>query len=169
MAPIRKGRIIDVNDALLGMGPFSPERAGALPLEGVIRMARSDQLSNIEDLFKKLTKESGVKGYLGTGDMREVMDLVNDGDKKAQLIYKAMLYQIGKEIGAMATTLQGNVDRIIYTGGIAHNDQIIADLHTRVKFIADKIVFPGENELISLAEGGFRAIDGQAEIKTYKQ
>lgn len=169
VAPIRKGRIIDVNDALLGMGPFSPERAGALPLEGVIRMARSDQLSNIEDLFKKLTKESGVKGYLGTGDMREVMDLVNDGDKKAQLIYKAMLYQIGKEIGAMATTLQGNVDRIIYTGGIAHNDQIIADLHTRVKFIADKIVFPGENELISLAEGGFRAIDGQAEIKTYKQ
>jgi len=169
IAPIRKGRIIDVNDALLGMGPFSPERAGALPLEGIIRMARSDEFSNIKELFRKLTKNSGVKGYLGTGDMREVMKRVDKGDEKAQLIYKALLYQVAKEIGAMATTLNGNVDRIVYTGGISYNDRIIDDLHGRVGFIADKIVFPGENELESLAEGGFRALDGKTEVKTYKQ
>ncbi|MCF7886631.1 MAG: butyrate kinase [Candidatus Marinimicrobia bacterium] len=169
IAPIRKGRIIDVNDALLGMGPFSPERAGALPLEGIIRMARSEEYSNIGKLFKKLTKESGVKGYLGTGDMREVMQMIEQGNKKAKLVYKAMIYQNAKEIGAMATTLEGQVDRIIYTGGMAHNEKIINDLHSRVKFIAPKIVFPGENELVSLAEGGFRALDGKTKIKTYKQ
>jgi len=169
IAPILGGRIIDVNDALLGMGPFSPERAGALPLEGIIRMARSDRFASIKDLFKKLTKESGVKGYLGTSDMREVMQRIENDDEEAKLIYQALLYQVAKEIGAMATTLKGKVDRIIYTGGISYNDQIVDELHSRVRFIADKIVFPGENELESLAQGGFRALDGKTEIKIYTQ
>jgi len=166
VAAIDKGRIIDCNDALMGMGPFSPERAGAVPLEGLIDLA---QTMSSKELKIKLTKNSGVKSYLGTSNMKDVSKMIRNGDKKATAICDAMTYQIGKEIGAMATTLMGDVDAIIYTGGIAYEDITIEKIHQRVKFIADKIVFPGENELESLAEGGFRAIDKLQEVITYKR
>lgn len=166
VAVVDRGKIIDCNDALMGMGPFSPERAGALPLEPLIKMAMSGSYS-FKDLYRKLTKNSGLKGYLGTGDVREVLERIDQGDEEAALIYRAMIYQIAKEIGAMATTLSGNLDAIILTGGIAHSQRVVQDIIARVKFIADIRLYPGENELESLAAGGFRAIDGEQEIQTY--
>jgi len=167
VAAIKGGRIIDCNDALLGMGPFSPERAGALPLEGLIKMARSKAYT-LRDLKVKLTKNSGLKGYLGTNDVREVIQRIEAGDQQARLIYDAMIFQIAKEMGAMATTLAGKVDRLIITGGMAHSSKVVNDIFKRVAFIADKIVFPGENELESMAEGGFLAVDRKVKVKTYQ-
>ena len=167
VAAINKGRIVDTNDALMGMGPFSPERAGALPLEGLIGLAQ--KLTKTE-LSIKLTKNSGIKAYLGTNDMQEVVKRVKAGDKKATSIYNAMIYQIAKEIGAMSTVLEGRVDGIIFTGGLAYADFTINKIWQRVNFITDtKIVIPGENELESLASGGFLAIDNKQEILRYQQ
>jgi len=168
IAAIRGGRIIDCNDALMGMGPFSPERAGALPLEGLVKLALSGKYT-FEDMARKLTKNSGVKGYLGTSNMLEVEQRIDKGDKKAELIFYAMAYQISKEIGAMATTLKGKVDGIILTGGQAHSKKLLTYFKKSVGFIADTIVFPGENELESLAAGGFMAVDKKTEIKIYKK
>jgi len=167
VAPINHGRIIDTNDALVGMGPFSPERAGALPLEGLMKLCQENSL---KDMKIKLTKNSGIKAYLGTNDMRDVVKRVKDGDEKATLIYNAMIYQISKEIGAMATTLRGEIDAIVFTGGMAYEDLTINKLWERVSFICDqKVVIPGENELESLAQGGFLAIDKQQEVLEYKK
>lgn len=167
VAAIAKGRIIDCNDALLGMGPFSPERAGALPLEPLIKMVLSGGYS-LENISRKLTKQSGLKGYLGTGDVREVLRRIDAGDQEAALIYRAMIYQIAKEIGAMSTVLKGRLDRIIITGGMAHSKRIVKDIEARVAFIAKSAVYPGENELEALAAGGFRALDGEQEVKIYQ-
>ncbi|MFP4548413.1 MAG: butyrate kinase [Fidelibacterota bacterium] len=167
IAAIHNGRIIDTNDALMGMGPFSPERAGALPLEGLVKLA---QKHTLKEMKIKLTKNSGIKAYLGTNDMQEVVRRVQDGDQEAKLIYDAMIYQIAKEIGAMATTLLGKVDAIIFTGGMAHSDLTVKLLWERVNFITrKKVVIPGENELESLASGGFLAIDKQQEVLEYKK
>ena len=165
IAAVEKGRIIDCNDALLGMGPFSPERAGALPIDGVIGLARkyTDQ-----ELKVKLTKQSGIKAYLGTNDMKEVEDRISAGDEAAALIFRAMIYQIAKELGAMATTLCGDVDGVIITGGQANSTYTVDLIYDRVGFIAPKIVFPGENELESMAEGGFRAADGLQDVLIYR-
>ena len=118
-------------------------------------------------MYRKFTKNSGLKGYLGTGDVREVLDRIDHGDEEAALVYRAMIYQVAKEIGAMATTLKGVLDGIIITGGIAHSERVVNDLAERIKFIAGISVHPGENELESLAAGGFRAIDGEQEVQIY--
>jgi len=167
VAAIDKGRIIDCNDALLGMGPFSPERAGALPLEGIIKIAMSGKYT-FKELARKLTKDSGLKGYLGTSNAIEIEKRIEAGDRKADLILEAMIYQVAKEIGAMATTLKGKVDAIIITGGLAHSKRVVGQLRERVAFIAPLAIYPGENELESLAEGGFRALDGETEILSYQ-
>ena len=166
LAAIDHGQIVDCNDALMGMGPFSPERAGALPLEQLIQMAMSGKYS-FKNLYVKFTRNSGLKAYLGTSDMREILKRISEGDEYADLIYRAMIYQVAKEIGAMATVLNGRVDRIIITGGLARSEKVVQDLENRIKFIAKIAVYPGENELESLAAGGFRAIDGEQEIQIY--
>jgi len=163
----RQGRLIDCNNALLGMGPFSPERCGALPLEGLLELAYSGRFTKAE-LKTKLTKQGGLVAYLGTNDAREIWRRIRNGDEKAALVFRAMIYQVAKEIGAMATVLQGKVDRIIVTGGLAHTPETVEMIRSRVGFIAPLIVYPGENELESLAEGGWRALDGLEEILVYE-
>jgi len=168
VAAVQGGNIIDCNDALLGMGPFSPERTGALPVEGLLRLAFSGEYT-FETLCQRLAKRGGLMAYLGTNDVREVLRRIAAGDQEADLVLRAMFYQIGKEIGAMATVLKGKVDRIIITGGMAHSDQVVTAVQERVAFIAPIEVIPGENELESMAEGGFRAVDGKETIKTYSK
>ncbi|MCF7903210.1 MAG: butyrate kinase, partial [Candidatus Marinimicrobia bacterium] len=160
------GAIHDVNDALLGMGPFSPERAGALPLAGVIKMAYSGKYTR-EALERKFSKESGLKGYLGTADLQDVERMVRQGDEQAKLIYQAMVYQIAKELGAMTAALDGRIDGIILTGGMAHSDRLVGDLTHKVKNFGRVLVYPGEGELEALALAACRAVNGLEEVLEY--
>ncbi|UCH63368.1 MAG: butyrate kinase [Fidelibacterota bacterium] len=173
VAALRGGRIVDVNDALLGMGPFSPERAGALPLEGLLRLAFSGKYT-LDSLIHKLSRESGLRGYLGTTDLEEVLRRIDAGDKLAAEVYQAMVYQIAKEIGAMATVLashdtglEGRVDAVILTGGMARSERFCSDIASKVNFIAPVITFAGSLELEALALGAWRIINGDEEVKEY--
>lgn len=163
---MEKGRSVDVNDALLGLGPFSPERAGALPLGAMLELCYRTGRDE-KAMRKLLTRESGLKGYLGTNDVREVEGRINDGDKEARLIMDAMIYQIRKEIGAMSAVVDFNVKALIVTGGVAHSAYLQKELkqHLGGKF---KIIFrPGENELEAMGDGGFRILDGKMIIHDY--
>jgi butyrate kinase len=162
---LKKGLIRDVNDALLGMGPFSPERAGALPIRGLLDLAFSGNYTR-KELDHYMSRECGLKGYLHTNDAREVVRRINEGDEKARLIMDAMIYQIEKEIGAMTAACQFSVKAILVTGGLANcsyiTDKLIKDLS-----LFNVMILPGENELEAMADGGFRALNGEIPIKEY--
>jgi butyrate kinase len=156
IAAVDGGKIVDVNDALMGMGPFSPNRAGALPSRGVMDLCYSMPRKDVETL---LSKNSGLKAYLGVDDLRDVFKLIDAGNEKAQLIYDAFVYQIAKEIGAYHVALKCKANGVIITGGIAYSERFISDLKTYVEKLTDFFVYPGENEMEALAEGAFRVID----------
>jgi butyrate kinase len=163
----KKGRVIDVNNALNGDGPFSPERSGGLPSGQLVDLCFSGRFSH-EELKTMLTGKGGMMAYLGTNSFIEVCKMVENGDKKARLIRDAASYQVGKEIGAMATVLNGKVDAIILTGGMAHEDSNIRNIRSMVDFISDVVIYPGEDELKALAFNGLLALDGKIEIKMYE-
>ncbi len=165
IAPIKNGKIVDVNNANEG-GPFSPERAGGLPSINIVEMSYSGKYSE-KELKKLLTKSAGLTSYLGTNDMREVIDKVKKGDKYATQIFEAMCYQISKEIAAMATVLKGNVEAIILTGGIAYNGELVDEVKRRVEWIAPIVVYPGEKELEALAFAALRVLRGEEEPREY--
>ena len=161
------GRIIDVNSALGGDGPMSPERAGGVPPLALIDICFSGKFS-YQDVYKMLIGEGGIYSYLGTKDMREVESQVRAGDHKASLVMEAMSYQVAKEIGAMSAVLQGNVDAIILTGSIAHSGLMTDWISSRVQFITPNIIlYPGEDEMQALVEGVRDAICGTREVKEY--
>ena len=162
----RKGRVIDVNNALNGDGPFAPERAGGLPVWDAMKLALSGKYTEHE-LKKKLAGQGGIVAYLGTNDMREVEDRVKSGDEKARLIFEAMAYQVAKEIGADATVLKGDVDAIVLTGGLAYSDMFVGWIKERVSFIAPVLVYPGEDEMRALACGALRVLRGEEQPLEY--
>lgn len=162
----KSGRIIDVNNALDGEGPYSPERSGTLPSGDLVKLSFSGDASHAE--IKKMIKgDGGLTAYLGTNDARVVGQMCNEDDKNACLVYEGMAYQVAKEIGAYAAVLEGKVDAIVITGGIAYDDKFVSWIKKRVGFIAEIIVFPGEDELEALAEGGYRILTGKEESKIY--
>ncbi len=161
------GRIVDVNNAFDGEGPFSPERAGSLPVGGLIKLCYSGKYT-IDELKKKAVGMGGLVAYLGTNDGREVEAMIQKGDKNAELVYQAMAYQVAKEIGAIATVLEGKVDAICMTGGLAYDKELISWIKERVAFIGEIRVYPGEDEMIALAEGGLRVLRGEEQAKEYK-
>lgn len=161
----RKGRQIDVNNAN-DMGPFSPQRVGALPVTGLAELCYSGKYTQ-KEMIQFLTKKGGLLAHLGTDNVQEVEGRVDDGDHKAKLIYDAMVYQIAKEIGAMATTLDGQVDAIVLTGGIANSTRLTESITRKVEFIARVLVFPGEDEMEALTLGGLRVISGEESAKEY--
>jgi butyrate kinase len=165
IAPLRNGKIVDVNNANEG-GPFSPERTGILPSIDVVRMSYSGKYEKNE-LVRLFTKKGGLVSYLGVNSMPEVMEKIRKGDKYAKLIVDAMCYQIAKEIGAMATVLKGNVEAIIFTGGLSHNKELIAELSKRVSWIAPIVVYPGEEEMSALAMAAFRVLKGEEKEREY--
>jgi len=160
------GRVIDVNNALDGDGPFSPERSGQLPIGDLFKMATSGKY-DLDFIKKRIKGNGGVVAYLNTNDMKEVTDNAENGDKKASLIVDAMVYQVAKEVGAMATVLFGKVDAIILTGGIAFSKKIVKDITNRVSFMGEVKVYPGEDEMLALAEGGLRVLTGEEISKKY--
>jgi butyrate kinase len=156
-----RGRMIDVN--LAGQeGPFSTERCGGLQLFGVVELCFSGQYTE-HQIWDALIREGGIYSYLGTKDVCEVERRIASGDAHAALIFDAMIYQIAKEIGAMATVLNGRVDAILLTGGMARSEKLISGLRVAAGWIAPVVVYPGEDELEALAEGALRALRGEEE------
>lgn len=162
----RKGKVIDVNNALNGDGPFSPERSGGLPSGQLVDLCFSGKYNCIE-LKSMITGRGGIMAYLGTNNFVEVCRMAENGDKKAILIKEALSYQIAKEIGAAAAVLKGKVDAIILTGGLAYEESHVKSIRSMVDFIARVVVFPGEDEIKALAFNGLLALDGMIEIKDY--
>lgn len=162
----RKGRVIDVNNALNGDGPFSPERSGGLPSGQLIDLCFSGKYS-YEELKSMITGKGGIIAYLGTNNFIELYKMADSGDEKAILIREAIAYQIAKEIGAIAAILEGKVDAIILTGGLAYQESHVERIRKMVEFIADVAVFPGEDEIRALAFNGLMALDGKIEIREY--
>ncbi len=161
-----KGQIIDVNNALDGDGPFSPERSGGVPAGALVKLCFSGEYSE-SDIKKQIKGAGGLVAYLGTNDFRDVEKRVNEGDGKAKLVYNAMAYQIAKDIGQLATVVHGRVDAIVMTGGIAHSKAFVSLIKERVGFIGKFIVIAGEKELESLRDGALRILRGEEKSRSY--
>ncbi len=162
----RRGRMVDVNQGLDGTGPFSPERAGGLPVGDVLRLAFSGRYT-YDELLRLITRQGGLYAHLGTNDAREVERRIAAGDDHARLIYEAMAYQIAKEIGLMATVLYGDVQGVVLTGGLAHSQMLVTWIRERVAWIAPVLVFPGQEEMLAMAQGALRVLRGEEEAQEY--
>lgn len=162
-----KGKVIDVNNALNGDGPFSPERSGGLPVGQLVDLCFSGRY-NKGELHKLIAGKGGFVAYLGTNDARTVEAMIQEGDDHALLVYEAMAYQVAKEIGACATVLRGKVDAVLLTGGIAYSKRMVSMIRERIDFIGPVHVYPGEDELLALAEAGIRVLSGEEEARIYQ-
>lgn len=162
---LKRGRVIEVNNAL-EEGPFSPERAGGLPVLELARLCFSGRFTWSE-IYKKLVGQGGLVAYLGTQDAGEIEKRIDGGDETARLIYEAMAYQVAKELGSMAAVLKGEVRAIVLTGGLAYSSRLTGWIKERVAFIAPVLIYPGEDEMRALAEGGFRVLVGEEKALEY--
>ncbi|MCC5912359.1 MAG: butyrate kinase [Clostridiaceae bacterium] len=165
VTPHKKGKMIDVNNAK-AEGPFSPDRCGGLPADQLVKLCFSGKYT-YEELKEKLSNKGGFYSYFGTKDAREVEVMAESGNEEANIVLDALAYQVAKEIGAMATVLMGEVDKIILTGGIAYSKRIVNDIIKRAGYIAPVEVMPGEEELESLAFGALRVIQGEEKAAVY--
>jgi len=163
----RRGRVVDVNNGLNGEGPITPERAGTVPAGDLIDLAFSGKYGK-DDLKKMLTGKGGMVAHLKTNDMREVLKRIKEGDKQAELVFTAMVNTVAKQIGACAVVLKGEVDGIVLTGGLAQGREFIDRIKQCVSFLGRIFVFPGENEMIALAQSGLRVLRGEESAGTYQ-
>ncbi|MCM3457972.1 butyrate kinase [Bacillus atrophaeus] len=161
-----RGKVADVNNGLHGEGPFSPERAGTVPAGDLVDLCFSGKYTR-EDIMKKLVGTGGLLGYLDTTDAVRVENMIQSGDEKARLIYNAMAYQVAKEIGAASAVLKGEVEVIVLTGGLAYGKSFVSSIRSYIDWISDVLVYPGENELQSLAQGALRVLLGEEQSKRY--
>jgi butyrate kinase len=162
----KNGKVIDVNNALDGEGAFSAERSGTLPTEQLVELCFSGKYSK-KEVSKMIKGRGGVVAYLGTNDMIEVEKRIDEKDEKAEIIFNAMCYQIAKEIGAYSVVLEGKVDRIIITGGVANDKRLVEYITKMVSFIAPVEVYPGEEEMRPLALGALRVLNKEEKAKEY--
>lgn len=160
------GCVLDVNNALDGDGPFSPERTGGLPLGPVVKMCFSGKYTE-KDMMDLIIRKGGLRAYLGTNDAREIENMIMAGDSHALVVFQTMAYQTAKEIGTMAVTLEGRVDAIVITGGLAHSKRLISWIRNDTDWIAPIKVYPGEDEMRALAEGALRVLRGEEEAMEY--
>lgn len=168
----RRGQMVDVNQALDGTGPFSPERAGGLPVGDVVRMCFGVEPYagldlTYDQVFRRIAGQGGLVAHLGTNSAVEVEQRILRGDAQARLVYEAMAYQIAKEIGSMATVLEGVVDAIVVTGGVAHSEMLLGWVRERVSWIAPVLLYPGEDEMLALAQGALRVLRGEESALSY--
>lgn len=166
VAALEGGRVVDVNDGLLGMGPFSPDRCGAVPIGGLVKLCYSGKYSE-KEMLDKLSRHSGLVAYLGESDLRKVEEMIEGGDTRAELYFNAMAYQIAKEIGAAAVVLGGSFQSIVLTGGMANSERLIDQIAERIEFLGDVEVVPGEFEMEALAAAGLRFLTGEENLKEY--
>jgi butyrate kinase len=165
-----KGRMIDVNNAS-AEGPFTPERTGGLPSVELVKLCYSQKYT-LREMLKKLIGRGGLVDYLGTNNLLEVEERITKGDKKAELLYRAMAYQVAKEIAAMAAVLKGKVNAIVITGNGARDTGALGKtfvdwIKERVNFIAPVTVYPGTDEMLALAFAAVRVLKGDEEALEY--
>ncbi len=161
----KKGRVIDATHGL-SEGPFTPERAGQLPTLDIVDLVLS-QGKSPDYIKSKLSNRSGLFAYLGTKDAQRIEAMIEQGDRNARTVYMAMAYQASKCIGAMSVVLEGNVDAIVLTGGLANSKMLVSWITRMVGFIADIMVYPGEDEIAALVEGGLRVLTRQESLLDY--
>lgn len=162
----RKGKIVDGNDVLNGVGPMAPNRAGSVPAVPIIKMCFSGKYSESE-MTAMIGKTGGLLGHLGTDDAREIEKRVANGDQYATLVYNAMAYQLAKDIGAYAAVLSGEVDGIILTGGVSRDKNFINWVSEFCSWIAPIKVYGGDFEMEALASGAIRALKGEEDLIEY--
>lgn len=162
----RKGRMVDSNDIINGDGPMAPTRAGTIAAGAIVKMCYSGKYTE-KEMLARITKNGGLVDHLGTSEVRDILVRIKNGDSYAKLVYDAMIYQIGKSIGAYATVLKGEVDAIILTGGIAHEAYLVEQLTDMVKYIAPVRIYAGEFEMEALAGGALRVLRGEEQPKKY--
>ena len=160
------GKVVDVFSAFDGDGAFSPERAGGVPCGALVKLCFSGKYTE-KEIYSKLIGKGGFNAYCGTNDMRDVEKMVQDGDQKAEEVREAFITQVAKDMGAMACVLKGKVDQIVVTGGIAYDKVVVAGLKEKAGWIAPMTVYPGEDELLALVQGGLRVLRGEEELKVY--
>ena len=158
----RDGKMIDNNTP--EEGPFGPDRTGSLPVRELIKLCMNGDHTE-RQLDRMVFGEGGLFAYLGTRDLKEVERRVDTGDARAAAVYEAMIYQVAKETGAMAAVLEGRVDGVLLTGGMAHSERMVGKLRKYIEWIAPIGVYPGEDELQALAEGVFRVLNGEEPAK----
>ncbi len=165
----RRGRVVDVNNALDGDGPFTPERSGTLPMTQLIDLCYSGKYT-YDWVRKRIKGEGGLVAYLGTNDAVEVQKRIRKGDEKAKLVYRAMAYQIAKWIGKMSVALVEGVDAIVLTGGLAYDEEFLVKwIKEMVSFIAPVFVYPGGDEERALAMGVLRVLKGEEKARIYSE
>lgn len=163
----RHGRMIDSNDIAQGDGPMAPTRCGQLPVKDVIKLCFSGKYTE-KEMYERVTKTGGLADHLGTSDAREVERMIGAGDQYAKLIYDAMIYQIGKTAGSMAAVLNGEIDAVLLTGGIAYDQYVVGRLKEMIGFLAPMEVMAGEFEMEALAAGAIRVLSGEEPVKNYE-
>ena len=162
----RKGKMIDSNDYVSGDGPLTPTRSGSVPLGPLVDYILDKGLDR-KTAKELATKTGGFVDLLGTSDAREVCAMAAEGNRFAELAWNTMVYQIIKQVGAMAAALHGKVDAILLGGGMVFNEDLVAKIKEAVEFIAPVYAYPGEFEMEAMAHGATRVLDGEEELKTY--
>jgi butyrate kinase len=161
-----KGQIVDVNNALDGYGPFSPERAGTLPSGALVDMCFSGKFSH-DEMRKKVTGNGGLMAHLGTNQAHEASRRAQEGEKNAELVIHAMAYQVAKAVGGCVSVLQGQVDAVLITGGMAQNDFVVGFIRKYIDWIGNIKIYPGEDEMSALAMNALEVLRGERDAKIY--
>ncbi len=167
IAAHRYGKAVDVNNALDGEGPFSPERAGSLPAADLIHLCYSGKYTE-DELLKRIAGNGGLVAHLGTTDMKALLKRIEQGEERVKLLVDAMIYQTAKSIAAQGAVFCGKVDAILITGGLAYADYIMAELRKRIDYLAPVYVYPGEDEMKALALNALAVLKGTREAKIYE-
>jgi butyrate kinase len=160
------GRVVDVNNALDGDGPFSPERSGGLPAGDVVSWCFAPGATE-RDVRRRITGRGGFLAYLGTASGMEIENRIRENDEFAREVRQAMAYQVTKEIGAMGAVLCGQVDAVILTGGLVHDRELAQSITRRVEFLGPVMLHPGEDEMTALAQAALRALTSPEIVQTY--
>lgn len=160
------GRVVDVNNGLNGEGPITPERAGTMPAADLVDLVLSAKYDR-NTLRKMLAGQGGMVAHLGTNDMRDVVRRMNAGETAAGLVFEAMVMTTAKQVGQCAAVLNGRVDAVVLTGGLAHSPEFVGRLREQIAFIAPVLVYPGENEMVALAGAVLRVLQGRDNAKIY--
>lgn len=163
---LKGGRIVDTNDGVWGEGPFATNRCGGVPLMPVVDLCYSGNFTH-EEMVRHLNGEAGFIAYLGTGDARKIEERIAQGDEQAEAVFDAFCYQVAKEIGAMSCVLEGRIDAVALSGGMAYSDFVVEHIRRRVEFIAPVVVYPGGDEMGALWLGAFEALQGVVPIQQF--